>query len=134
MRSEELGIKKKETRNFRLIFGFFLAISCGIFSSCEKNNGQLQLQTLAPEDLSPRIEWALVALPYVACKEEPSYEAQTVQAFRKGELYEITGNRTIVVDGEKELWYAVESGWIPSNTVQVYSNKLKAERARNQLK
>ncbi|WP_294430514.1 hypothetical protein [uncultured Treponema sp.] len=104
-------------------------------ASCSKNNAQLELQSLSPSELSPRIEWALIADPYVACRKDASYESATISSFRKGEIHEIKGNRTVVVDEEtKELWYAIEDGWIPSYSVKVYSNKLKAEAAKKELK
>lgn len=119
---------------YKFFAGFvFLSVFMG-FSSCKKNNGQLELQSLAPEDLSPRIEWALISDPYVACRKEADYESPSIQSFRRGEIYEIKGNRTILVDEKKELWYALEDGWVPSTTVQVYSNKLKAEKAKKELK
>ena len=94
---------------------------------------------ISPEELSPRISWALISDPYVACHKEASYESATISSFRKGDLYEIKGNCTIIVDkGEKdekkELWYALGDGWIPSKAVKVYSNKLKAEKAKSELK
>ena len=110
----------------------FLAL-CVMFSSCKRNNGQLELQQLAPEALSPRIEWALVSDPYVACRKEAGYEFETIASFRKGELHEIKGNCTVLVDDTKELWYALGDGWVPSSAVKVYSNKLKAEKAKKEL-
>ena len=92
------------------------------------------MQELSPEDLSPRIEWALISDPYVACHKESSYESPVIASFRKGEIYEIKGNCTIIVDETKEKWYALEEGWIPSSAVKVYSNKLKAEQAKKNLK
>ena len=112
-----------------LLFSFLI-----IAVSCKKNNGQLQMQDLSPEDLSPRIEWALISDPYVACHKEASYESPVIASFRKGEIYEIKGNCTIIVDETKEKWYALEEGWIPSSAVKVYSNKLKAEQAKKNLK
>ena len=115
---------------------FSLILSLGsIFSSCSKNNGQLELQSLSPSELSPRIEWALISVPYVACRKDAGYEFSTIASFRKGEIHEIKGNRTVIVDEEtKELWYALGDGWIPSSAVKVYSNKLKAEAAKKELK
>lgn len=110
----------------------FLAL-CVIFFSCKKNDGQLEMQNIAPEALSPRIEWALVSAPYVACRKEAGYEFETIASFRKGEIYEIKGNCTVLVDDTQELWYALEDGWVPSNAVNVYSNKLKAEKAKKEL-
>lgn len=118
---------------------FFLFSFCFLLLSCMKNGGQVKMPDIAPEELSPRISWALISDPYVACHKEAGYEFATIASFRKGELYEIKGNRTIIVDkGEKdekkELWYAIEEGWVPSSTVKIYSNKLKAEKARESLK
>lgn len=119
---------------FSIVFASLL-FSCLIMAvSCKKNNDQLQMQELSPEDLSPRIEWALISDPYVACHKEASYESQVIASFRKGEIYEIKGNCTIIVDETKEKWYALEEGWIPSSAVKVYSNKLKAEQAKKNLK
>ena len=119
---------------FSIVFASLL-FSCLIIAvSCEKNNGQLQMQKLSPEDLSPRIEWALISDPYVACHKDASYESPVIASFRKGEIYEIKGNCTIIVDETKEKWYALEEGWIPSSAVKVYSNKLKAEQAKKNLK
>lgn len=119
---------------FSIVFASLL-FSCLIITvSCKKNNGQLQMQDLSPEDLSPRIEWALISDPYVACHKEASYESPVIASFRKGEIYEIKGNCTIIVDETKEKWYALEEGWIPSSAVKVYSNKLKAEQAKKNLK
>lgn len=115
---------------FSIVFASLLFSFLIIAVSCKENNGQLQMQELSPEDLSPRIEWALISDPYVACHKEASYESPVIASFRKGEIYEIKGNCTIIVDETKEKWYALEEGWIPSSAVKVYSNKLKAEQAR----
>ena len=115
---------------------FFLAalfLFSAFFFACTKNNEQLEMPNIAPEDLSPRIEWALISDPYVACRKEASYESETIASFRKGELYEIIGNRTVLVDDTKELWYALKDGWVPSSAIRVYSNKLKAENAKTEM-
>ncbi|MBQ9207124.1 MAG: hypothetical protein IJ158_10505 [Treponema sp.] len=117
---------------FALLALVAFSLSC---SSCKKNTDQLSLQNLAPEDLSPRIEWALVSDPYVACRKEARYDSDTIASFRKGEIHEIKGNCTVFVDeGTKELWYALGEGWIPSRSVRVFSNKLQAENAKKMLK
>ena len=116
-----------------------LSLVLAVLSSCKKNNGQLEMPKIALEELSPRIEWALISDPYVACRKEADYESATIASFRKGEIYEITGNCTIVLDKgsedeTKEKWYALGDGWVPSSAVKVYSNKLKAEQAKKLLK
>lgn len=134
-----MGCKQKMIFSHRSDFFKILALSAFCvalaFSSCSKNNGQLELQNLAPEDLSPRIDWALISDPYVACRKDASYEAAAISSFRKGEIHEIKGNRTVIVDeNTKELWYALGDGWIPSSAVRVFSNKLQAENAKKDLK
>lgn len=114
----------------KLFLAFFTLFFSLSLYSCKKNSGQLKMPDLAPEDLSPRISWALISDPYVACRREADYESETIASFRKGEIYEIKGNRTVLVDEEKETWYALGDGWVPSSAVEVYSNKLKAESAR----
>ena len=119
---------------FLLSLLILTAVFSASLSSCKKNNGQLEMPQIAPEELSPRIEWALISDPYVACRKDASYESATIASFRKGEIHEIKGNRTVLVDEMKEKWYALGDGWVPSSTVKVYSNKLKAEQAKKVLK
>ncbi|WP_298532889.1 hypothetical protein [uncultured Treponema sp.] len=129
-------MKKK---SFFLASLFFIALFSFFSFSCKKNNGQLEMPQIKPGELSPRTQWALISDPYVACRKEASYESATIASFRKGEIYEITGNCTIVLDKGsedeiKEKWYALGDGWVPSSAVKVYSNKLKAEQAKKSIK
>lgn len=113
-----------------LIFAVLFSI---LAFSCTKNNGELKMQNFSPEDLSPRIQWALVSDPYVACRKEASYEAETVASFRKGEIYEIKGNASVKTDDITETWYALGIGWVPSSALKIFSNKLKAETAKSEM-
>lgn len=131
--------------SFKRIFLF--SVLCFLFSvfSCSKNN-QIEFQEMTADELSPRVEWALVTDPYVACREQAGYEFPTVASFRKGEIYEVQGNCVIKVEYEddsqksrktitkNETWYALENGWVPESAVKIFSNKLKAESAKKSLK
>lgn len=130
-RRQKMKIQKTARILVSVLFILFLSSA---FSSCKKNTGQLEMQNLAPEDLSPRIQWALISDPYVALRKDAGYESQSIASFRKGEIHEIKGNCTVVVDESKEVWYALEDGWVPSSGIKIYSNKLKAEQARKELK
>ena len=92
-------------KSFKTVyFVFFLFLLPCFFISCLKNRaGKVEMQQLAPQDLSPRISWALVSDPYVACRKEAGYEYPTVASFRKGDIYEIKGNCTLLVDEVKEV-------------------------------
>lgn len=129
------GQKMTEPMSIRRAARILLLLAMGaLVLSCSKNNGQLEMQPLSMEELSPRVEWALVSDPYVACRKEAGYESETVASFRKGEIYEVKGNRMIRIDDTTEKWYALGDGWVPSGAVQVYSNRLRAESARKSLR
>ncbi len=110
-----------------------------LFFSCFGKDENIQLQAMSIEELSPRVEWALITDPYVACRNKAGYENSTVASFRKGEIYEVRGNCTVKVDiGNKkeraEKWYALEDGWIPGSAVRIFSNKMKAQNAKMSLR
>lgn len=113
------------------IFSFFIV-------SCSKSGSGIQLQEMPADELSPSVEWALVTDPYVACRAQAGYEFPSVASFRKGEIYEVEGNKTVEIadempDGKKstkkETWYALSGGWVPGSAVRIFSNKLKAQSA-----
>lgn len=117
------------------VFSFFIV-------SCSKNTNQIQLQEMTADELSPSVEWALVTDPYVACRGQAGYEFPTVASLRKGEIYEIEGNKTVEVTDEmpdgkesvkKETWYALSGGWVPGSAIRIFSNKLKAQSARKAI-
>lgn len=85
------------------------------------------------EALDIEYQWAVVKIPYVACRENPSYEAKVVKNLRKDMMGKIVGERTVkVVDGDDEKyekWLALDDGWIPENSVSVYMNRMRAEKA-----
>ncbi len=129
----------------RRFFAFVFAVAFFSFFivSCSKSKNQIQLQKMTADELSPSVEWALVTDPYVACREQAGYEFPTVASFRKGEIYEVEGNKTVEITDEmpdgkknikKETWYALENGWVPGSAVRIFSNKMKAENAKENWK
>ena len=38
------------------------------------------------------------------------------------------------VDSKKEVWYLFEEGWLPSASILVYSNRLKAQKVSDSYK
>lgn len=126
-----------------IIFFFLLAFSFAVLS-CSKNDNEIVLEPFDNGELSPVIEWALVTDPYVACHEKAGYEYPSVASFRRGEVYQVEGNCTVyITDGEtspskrenakKETWYAIENGWVPSSSVKIFSNKLRALSALKEM-
>lgn len=123
----------------RKIFFFFAAFLPILFSSCFGRDDEIKFEPMSVDELSPRVEWALITDPYVACRESAGYENSTVASFRKGEIHEVLGNCTIKVeiDNKKERaekWYALENGWIPGSAARIFSNKMKAQNAKKSLR
>ena len=90
------------------------------------------MPNIAPEELSPTVEWALVSVPYLACHKDADYASPVIDSFRDGDILEVKGNCMIQVDDTKEKWFALNDGWVPSSAVKIYSNKLKAESAKKE--
>ena len=97
---------------------------------CNKNN-EIVLDSSEPLALAPDVEWAVVIDPYAAYREETSWSSTVINHCRKGEILKVEGKN--FVNG-KELWYNFACGWLPSSSVAIYSNKLKAQTASKQLK
>jgi len=111
-------------------FFIFIIFSCCIFfmTSCSaKKNSKIDL--VETPNISLGNEWALIIEPYAMFKEEPIFEAKSNLHCRRGDVVEVIGKK-ILFDGKKQsVWYKFESGWLPDNSVQIFSNKLKAQTA-----
>lgn len=126
---------KKGTISYELVkltvtFLFTVAIilSLQTLASCKKK--PIILDTTEPEALLPDVEWALIKEPYIAYKDAPSWNAQTVKHCRKGDIVKVLG-KTENTDG---VWYKFSDGYLPLDVVNIYSNKYKAKTALGQLK
>ncbi len=115
----------------KIVPALLLAFSCLFFSCREKD--AIVFNEADLEALDIEYQWAVVKIPYVACRENPSYEAKVVKNLRKDMMGKIVGERTVkVVDGDDEKyekWLALDDGWIPENSVSVYMNRMRAEKA-----
>lgn len=97
--------------------------------SCSKKGEPLAFNPSDLENTAPGVEWVLIVSPYVPCRQEAGYEAAVTQHLRRGEIRRVDGNCFVKVDGNLEKWFLVEEGWLPSNAADLFSNKLKAEKA-----
>lgn len=83
-----------------------------------------------PNALTPNVKWALVNDPYIAFKEDPDWNSETIGYCRKGEILQVE-RKTITSNGEE--WYCFEQGWLPSGSISVFSNRYKALTAASSL-
>ncbi len=123
-------MNKKILRHFTVIL---VLILLSVTAGCTRKNDVPVFDNSDPYAVEPGVEWILVTAPYAACYSEPGYGASVSEHLRKGVIRRVLGTQSVKVDGNFEKWYSLDEGWIPGSFVQVYSNKLKAEKALENL-
>src|SRR5574344_138993 len=114
----------------RLVIAAASVLIAGLlFSSCVRKNAPVSFDDSDPLALDPDIQWAVVHDPYAAFRKETSYDSEVTGHSRAGDILKVAGFRTVQQDKKEkaEQWYAFDQGWLPASTVDVYSNKLKAQ-------
>ena len=107
-----------------LLLFSFLIIGCA-----KKDETEIILDNSEPLALAPDVQWAVVSEPYAAFKESKDWSASVIGHCRKGDILQIKGKS---LDSKNEVWYCFEQGWLPSSSVLVYNNRLKAQKISNQ--
>lgn len=102
-----------------------------IFSCAKKEDEIIFLDNREPLALAPDVQWAVVNEPYVAFKENKEWTSSVTGHCRKGDVLQVKGKS---VDSKKEVWYLFEEGWLPSVSILVYSNRLKAQKVSDSYK
>lgn len=118
----------------RALLATLMLFSVFSFFSCGEKDVPLALDNSDPLAADPITQWLLVLSPYIACHEQADYGADVKDQLRKGEIRRIEGEALVSVDTGYEQWYCVEEGWIPGESVRVFSNKYQAQRALSALK
>lgn len=104
----------------------FITLAAG----CVKNR-EIVFDNKYPLATAPDVEWAVVIDPYAAFRKEHSWESEVVGHCRRGDILQVKG---LSVNSEQESWYVFSSGWLPASSVDVYSNRLRAQGAAALLK
>lgn len=114
------------------VFILFL-VSLLVLVSCSgnKKNEKIEFDKTHPLALAPDVSWALVTDPYASFRESMNWNADTTGHIRKGEILQVIGRS---VDEKKYVWYKFAEGWLPASCLTIYSNRMKAQSAANQLK
>ena len=107
-----------------LLLFSFLIIGCA-----KKDETEIILDNSEPLALAPDVQWAVVSEPYAAFKESKDWSASVIGHCRKGDVLQVKGKS---LDSKNEVWYYFEQGWLPSSSVLVYNNRLKAQKISNQ--
>ena len=100
-------------------------------NSCNRNR-EIKIETEDPRALTPGLEWAVIKTPYATLREKADYESAVTSHARKGEIMLITG-KTYVSSGSGKnqritTWYCFDDGWLDESSIDIYDNKMKAEK------
>jgi hypothetical protein len=113
-------------RSLAFAAAFVVAVTLG---SCSRKS---QLADVALPELS-RVStegrFALIMDPYVSLRDIPGSGGVTVAHARRGDVREITGRRIVTQDAQRHIWLDVGQGWVQASSVEVYSNRARAEHA-----
>ena len=107
----------------------FVLLGLLMFGGCK--NKQINFDTSDPLALVPSVSWAVVTEPYIGFRKEMSWESSITKHCRKSEVFLVKGKS---FSDNGEVWYVFDDGWLHQSCVQVYSNKLKAELAAENIK
>lgn len=81
------------------------------------------------DEIAAGKEWAIITEPYAAFYTEPSKTSPVKSHGRKADILELKGKRIITDPENHVLWYEFDKGWLESNSVMVFSNRIQAENA-----
>ena len=99
--------------------------------SCKKNNNEvIILDESNPLALAPDITWAVIIEQYASFKEEKDWASGNSGHVRKGQILQVEGK---ALDTNGKIWYLFDEGWLPENSLKIYSNRLKAESAVKEM-
>ncbi len=118
---------KKNTIFLLLLLLLLLSVSCS--QSKKENSADLAVFN----EIATGNEWAVISDPYAAFYSEPSKTSPVQSHGRKADVHEIQGKKIVVVEQSNEIWYEFEKGWLKSDSVCVYSNKIQAENASQKM-
>ncbi|HPX25274.1 MAG TPA: hypothetical protein PLG87_00600 [Treponemataceae bacterium] len=110
---------------------FFLLISACLLlcSSCFLKKQQEPVNLSIFNEIAAGKEWAIITEPYAAFYTEPSKTSPVKSHGRKADILELKGKRIITDPENHVLWYEFDKGWLESNSVMVFSNRIQAENA-----
>lgn len=116
-------------KKIRLLYIVFL---CMMILSCSSHKEEIiVLDNSNPLSLAPGVSWALVITPYASYKADTSWNSFTNGHCRKGDILQVLARS---IDSDQKSWYKFEAGWLSEDSIEIYTNKYKAENAASKLK
>ena len=115
------------TKSRSLKYIALLAFAVILVSSCRKEKS-INVANLESLSLTPGVEWAVVQEPYAAFRKGPS---------RRGEVLQVVGKSYVTTGSGRSksvsMWYKFEEGWLDERSIILYDNRLKAQKASDDL-
>ncbi len=118
----------------------FLFVMLFFFSCQRKVEQSIDFEIPGEEPLAylPGVEWAVVADPVVALREDAGFEYKVSQHARRGDVLVVTGKRLLNVkstDGtiRTVVWYGFDQGWLIEDSLSSYGNRMNAQNAAEKL-
>lgn len=99
------------------------------FLQCEKKPLLDQLVLPSDSALHDADRYALITSRYVVLQDSPEEPAIAVGYARRKDIFEVKGITISKKNGEYVLWVNIGVGWLPRDTVRLYSSEAKARTA-----
>lgn len=109
-----------------------IVLCCLVLSSCFLKKQEDSINLSVFENIAPGNEWVMLTDPYAPFYAEPSKKSHVTSHGRKGDILELKGKKLLKESEKQVLWYEFENGWLDSNGVLIFSNKIQAENASKQ--
>lgn len=100
----------------------FSLVSCFL----KRNENEIDISNAFK--ISTLESWGVIVDSYASFREEPNIDSHIVSHCRKGDVHKIIGNHIVLDNNKRVLWYQFEDGWLQESTVQIFSNKIQAEK------
>ncbi|HKL85002.1 MAG TPA: hypothetical protein VJ861_01560 [Treponemataceae bacterium] len=109
-----------------ILFFIFLSLISLFFLACSNKHKISDLTFPSSSIISNENRFALIIDPYIAIRDKPGSDGITVSHGRRGDVLFVRGNQLLTVGKEQQLWINIETGWVQSDKVALFSNKSKA--------
>ena len=100
-----------------------------IFTSCGQKTSLSKIDLPSYSIIASDGRFALIVDPYVSLRDQPGQSGITIAHGRRGDIFEISGKKTVEGDERRELWLDLGKGWVLSSSVELYSSRDTATTA-----
>ncbi|MDR3283595.1 MAG: hypothetical protein LBS97_00250 [Treponema sp.] len=101
-----------------------------LFAACTPKNADTLVDvSVFEKGLEYGVQWAVVSDPYATFRSASDFSAPVSGYGRRGDIQKVTGQVIVPGASGSTVWYGFDKGWLPANSIIIYSNEIKARRA-----